>query len=561
MRAIRFHISTTFQLLKGLNISKKLILAVLSGYYSTTIINSLLEGVSMLLVVNIFTGNSVVTNGSSPLDKVINFIQNLGFSLQFPDIVPLLICLLSISLITRFSLLFFDGALGAVLRRKIQETIFKTFLRGDWSHMRDVRVGDAVGTNTQESISLSKYLTCIVQAIYFILSALIMVSLAFYASSEVTLILGVIILPLVYLIQKMVGIAASFSKVCSAKRNEFSSNITDRFNGLLQIHVDENYDYHINQGLKAQSQLTRLEVIASLSQAVIGSFSLLLPITALIGFSIWSLFVEEDSSLNLTLIASVSALGLRAASQLNAAIAQIGNVARMSGSLYPVMSALSVPPVSTKQAISEKIVRVEVDKVSYAYGENIVIKNFTLIAEKGVPLVLQGPSGKGKTTLANLIAGLYCPSTGNLYYFGAHGTKYDNSDYRPRVGFVTQDIYLFRGSIRNNLTAGRDRTDEQIWMALEQVDAAEFVKTMGGLETESAEAGRSLSGGQRRRLGIARVLLSGSDILIFDEVTAGLDSTNKTAVLDVIKRLSRSYIVVIISHEKLSLPGQRLFSV
>ena len=558
---MRFHVSATFKLLKGLNISKKLILAVLSGYYSTTIITSLLEGVSMLLVVNIFTGSSVIMDGNSPLDKIIDFIQSLGFSLQFPDIVPLLIGLLSISLAARFSLLFFDGALGAFLRRRIQETIFKTFLRGDWSHMRNVRVGDAVGTNTQESLSLSKYLTCIVQAIYFMLSALIMVTLAFYASFKVTLILGVIILPLVYLIQKMVGISASFSKVCAAKRNEFSSNITDRFNGLLQIHVDENYDYHIHQGLKAQSQLTRLEVVASLSQAVIGSFSLLLPVTALIGFSIWSLFVEEKSSLNLTLIASVCALSLRGAGQLNAAIGQIGNVARMSGSLYPVMGALSVPPVPTKQAISEKIVRIEVDKVSYAYGENLVIKNFTLIAEKGFPLVLQGPSGKGKTTLANLMAGLYYPSTGKLFYFGAYGKKYDSSDYRPRVGFVTQDIYLFRGSLRSNLTAGRNRTDEQIWMALDQVDAAEFVKTMGGLDTESTEAGRSLSGGQRRRLGIARVLLSDSDILIFDEVTAGLDATNKAAVLGVIEQLSKSYIVLIISHEKISLPGQVLFSV
>jgi ATPase subunit of ABC transporter with duplicated ATPase domains len=126
---------------------------------------------------------------------------------------------------------------------------------------------------------------------------------------------------------------------------------------------------------------------------------------------------------------------------------------------------------------------------------------------------------------------------------------------------VTQDIYLFRGSLRCNLAAGRDCTDEQIWAALEKVDAAEFVRTMGGLDIESAEAGRSLSGGQRRRLGIARILLSGSDILIFDEATAGLDQVNKSAVLSVIEKLSENYIVVIISHEELFLSQQKSYSV
>ena len=561
MRAIRFHVSKIFEILKGLSIGKKRLLFVLSVYYSVTIVNSLLEGVSLILLVNILIGSSVVKGENTLLDKIIDFINNLGFNSQFPDIIPLLIVLLSFNFILRFSLHTFDGALFAVLRRRMQETIFQNFLCGDWSRMRNFRVGDAVGTNTQESIIITTYLTSIVRAIYFILSALVMVTLAFLASSKTTLLLGLITLPLIYLIRTMVRISAAISKTCSILRNKFSSDITDRFNGLLQIHVDDNYDYHIRQGLNVQGRLTRFEILQSFSQAVVSSFSLLLPLTALIGLFLWSLFVEDSSSLNLTLITSVGALGLRAAGQLNGAVAQTGNLARLSGSLYPIVNALSIPPVPTKHKISEQIIRIEVDQVSYAYGDKMVIKDITFIAEKGVPLILQGPSGKGKTTLANLIAGIYYPSAGKLLYVGAHGTKYNSFDYRPRAGFVTQDIYLFGNGLRNNLTAGRNCTDEQIWMALEQVDASKFVKNMGGLDAKSAEAGRALSGGQRRRLGIARVLLSGSNILIFDEVTAGLDATNKAAVLGVIERLSKSYIVVIISHEKLSLPGQVLFSV
>jgi ABC-type multidrug transport system fused ATPase/permease subunit len=560
LNPIRFHVSKILQLFKSLSISKKLVLGIFSVYYLATILNSLLEGISMLLLLNVFTGNTMVTGENFLLDKIVSFINNLGLNQQFPDVIPLLTVLLGINLIIRFSLLFFDGTLGAFLRRRIQETTFKSFLLSDWSQMRNFRVGDAVGTNTQESIVVTKYLTSVAQAIYFMLSALVMISLALFASYKATLALGLITIPLMYLIKKMVGITASFSKVCAGLRNKFSGDITDRFNGLLQVHVDGNYDYHIRQGLQVQGRLTRLEVLMSLSQAVIGSFNILLPLTALLGFCIWSFFAEDSSPLNLTLIASVGALGLRAVGQLNGAVTQFGNIARLSGSLYHVLGALSLAPAPIKQKISEQIVRIEMNNVSYNYGENVVIRNVTLMAIKGIPLLLQGHSGKGKTTLANLMAGFYYPSTGELFYIGAHGEKYDSFTYHPRVGFVTQDIYLFGGDLRNNLTAGRDCTDEQIWMALEQVDAAKFVKNMGGLSTESIEAGRSLSGGQRRRLGIARVLLSGSDILIFDEATAGLDSENKTALLDVMERLSKSYIVVIITHENLSLTGQKIYS-
>ncbi len=561
MHTIRFHTSKIIQLLRGLNIRNKMVFGALSSYYFITILNSLLEGVSMLLLVNIFTGNSVIDSENIFLDQIIDFINGLGINPQFPDIAPLLLGLLTINLITRLSLLSFDGVLSAVLRRRIQEAIFSHYLLGDWSHMRNFRVGDAVGTNTMESMTISKYLTSVVKAIYFILSALVMTGLAFLASFKVTLVLGLIALPLLWLIQKMAGIVARLSQVCAVLRNDFSADITDRFNGLLQVHVDDNYDFHLRQGLKVQGRFTRLEILVGLCQAVIGSFNLLLPLTVLIGFSIWSFFVGNSSALNLSLIASVGVLGLRAAGQLNGAVAAFGNLARLSGSLFPVLDALNVPPRSNKQSLEELVTRVEIEKVSYAYGETPVLESASLIVEKGAPLVLSGRSGKGKTTLANLIAGLYYPSAGQLFYVGASGAKYDSLNYQPRVGFVTQDIYLFRGSLRNNLTAGRDRTDEQIWEALEQVDAVQFVEAMGGLNTESAEAGRSLSGGQRRRLGIARVLLSSSDILIFDEVTAGLDPKSKSAVLQVIEQLSKTYITVVISHEQLHLPNQTSYTV
>ncbi len=524
-------------------------------------LNALLEGVGMVLLVNIFTG-VLVTGSKSALPAYISEIINIdGGNAQLPGIINILIALFSINLIIRFGLLVFDGAMSAVLRRRIQEKIFSRFLFGDWSHMRNFRVGDAVGTNTQEAIIVCKYLTSVVSAVYFILGALVLSGLAIIVNFQISMVLVLIALPLAVLMQKTFSVQARLSKSSAALRNDFSGDITDRFNGLLQVHVDNNYNFHLRQGLQAQGRLMRLDMLIGICQALIGSFNLLLPLTALIGFSVWFFFMGSDSAPNPVLIASVAILGMRVASQLNGAVASIGNLSRLSGSLYPVLNALHVPAIPVRQLIDEPVVRVEMEKVSYAYGGHTVINEATLVAKKGAPLVLSGRSGRGKTTLANLIAGLYFPCNGRLIYVTASGRSFSSASHTAQVGFVTQDIYLFRGSLRANLAAGRCCNDEQIWAALEQVDAAEFVRTMGGLDTESTEAGRSLSGGQRRRLGIARVLLSGSNILIFDEVIAGLDQVNKAAVLGVIERLSETYVVVVISHEELSLSCQISYTV
>lgn len=558
---IGFHASSISQLIHGLGFTKALIFYLLPIYYLLTVVNAVIEGIGMLLLVSIFTGFSAGAGNSSIPNYVVQIVDTVGGTVEFPKVVFFLVAVLGINLIVRSSLLVFDAVLNAKLRRRLQETVFRRFLLGRWSHMRSFRVGDAVGTNTQEAATVAKYLSSAVSAVYFVLSSAVMLVMAIATSLQITLFLGLIVLPFVALMQKTFSIQASLSKKAALLRNNFSADITDRFNGLLQVHVDNNYAYHIDQGIRSQERLIRLDVLTGFCQAVIGSFNLLLPFFAMVGFSIWLYFAGRDYNPNLALIASVGILGLKAASQLNGAIASLGNLSRLSGSLYPVLSALNTPPFHATELIPESVTSVRCNNLGYSYGNHKVIDGATFSAVKGEPLLLSGRSGKGKTTITNLIAGLYLPDSGSVIYRGASGKEYPSDQYRARIGFVTQDIYLFGGSLRSNLVAGRDYTDEEIWSVLDQVEASDFVRRLGGLDTDTAEAGRSLSGGQRRRLGIARVLLSGCDILIFDEVTSGLDKVNKDAVTALIERLSRTKVVVIISHEEIQLPQKIVFHV
>lgn len=561
MKFVEFGAPRFALLTKGLELELGAIVNTLVPYYVFTIVGALLEGISMMLLIAVFTGGTTVFTQSGLSQHWIVWFQGLLNADELPRLVLILLCMFGGSLVIRFGLIFIEGWISAILRRKLQEAVFKRYLLGDWAHMRNFRVGDAVGTNTQEAMIVSKYMVSIVSVLYYVLGAIVMSGLALLASAKLALVLTCIALPLVLLIQKVFSVQARLSRRSSELRNTFSSEITDRFNGLLQVQVDGNSKYHLEKGLHTQPLLTRIDIKIGACQAAIGSFGLLLPFAALLVFALWFLLIGAVQIPDLGLVASVGVLGMKVAGQLNGAIAAIGNLSRLSGSLYPVLQALNVPPTRVRQPIGEPIVGIEAESIYYGYGEQRVIERASLSVKRKEPLVLCGRSGGGKTTLANLFAGLYFPETGEVSYLGKSGERYSSSRYSARIGFVTQDIYLFSGSLRENLTAGRECADADIWSVLDKVDAADFVRQLGGLGTESAEAGRSLSGGQRRRLGVARVLLSGADVLIFDEVTAGLDQTNRAAVIGVIEQLSEHYVIVVISHDPLTLTGQTTFSV
>ena len=554
-----FDIMKVNLIFKELRLSKRFITYMLVPYYLFTLINALLEGLCMFLLVSIFTVESLANANNLP-EYILDIVNALGGKINFPDILPILVFLFGINIILRFTLLVFIEVLGVKLRQRLQEGIFKKFLMGQWSLMKNFRIGDAIGTNTQEAILVAKYIQSSVNVFYYLISMSVTFFMVIAASLKFSLILGFIALPIIFFMQKVVVLQAKFSKRSALLRNQFSADIIDRLNGLLQVHADDNYNYHIKHGIKSQSGLAHTDILIAFCQAAIGSFNLLVPFVGLIFLLIGIYYFKVGGTINFSLLAGVSFLGLKILSNLNNLVSTFGTLSRLSGSLEPVLKALSITPILKRTLIKEKIKSIYLYNVSYSYDNLKVISGINLKITKGSPLIITGRSGKGKTTLVNIITGLYMPQGGRIIYQGISGKKYLTTKNSARIGFVIQDIYLFEGSIRDNLLAGRDYTDDRIWEVLDQIDASDFVKNIGGLDAKVSEAGRSFSGGQKRRLGIARVLLSNSDILIFDEVTAGLDKANKTAIIKLIECLSKSYLVIIISHTPLEIRHQKCFS-
>ena len=174
--------------------------------------------------------------------------------------------------------------------------------------------------------------------------------------------------------------------------------------------------------------------------------------------------------------------------------------------------------------------------------------DLTIAARSTTALV--GPSGAGKTTLADLLLGLTAPDTGTLLVDGEPLAGGQRRDWRRAAGYVPQDAFLFPGTVRENLFwATRDGAEADLWQALELAAAADFVRRLPqGLDTPVGERGIRLSGGERQRIALARALLRRPQLLVLDEATSHLDSENENLIQRALEHLHGKLTLVVIAH-------------
>ena len=194
------------------------------------------------------------------------------------------------------------------------------------------------------------------------------------------------------------------------------------------------------------------------------------------------------------------------------------------------------------------------ENVSFGYdaveGEKLVISNLNLKIEAGKTLALVGPSGGGKTTLCNLIPRFYNVSSGRILLDGHDIMDIKIPSLRRNIGMVSQSVFLFDGTIGENIAYGTpDATEEDIISAAKKANIHDFVMTLDdGYNTQVGERGVKLSGGQRQRISIARVFLSNPKLLILDEATSALDNATEMQIQASLEELSHGRTVIVVAH-------------
>ena len=220
------------------------------------------------------------------------------------------------------------------------------------------------------------------------------------------------------------------------------------------------------------------------------------------------------------------------------------------------LQILSIEPEikDSENAVSISNVKgdIKLEDVSFKYNDSShrVLKHINLEVKAGSYVALVGSSGAGKTTLCNLIPRFYEATSGKITIDGKDIKDIKLKDLRDNIGIVQQDVYLFVGTVYDNIRYGRpDATREEVIAAAKEANAYNFIMSLpNGFETDIGQRGIKLSGGQKQRISIARVFLKNPPILIFDEATSALDNESEKVVQESMEKLAKNRTTMVIAH-------------
>jgi len=338
---------------------------------------------------------------------------------------------------------------------------------------------------------------------------------------------------------------------------ELSSRITENIQGLRLLHTSGQLDLADQAVYSRTGALEANTRAAARLGAITGPINNFLPITMIAGIAALSLviFGSRNSGVLPSLVTFVVALN-RLNNTFGAIAGSLGSLNANAAPLEELNKLLEpadkqfrrrggAPFQSIQEAVTLRGVTLQ-----YAPELQPALRNIHLDLQRGSTVALVGSSGAGKSSIADLLVGLFKPTEGQILIDGTPLDDFDLISWQQHLGVVSQDTFLFNASIADNISHGSpNATKAQILEAAEKAQAAGFISDLpDGFDTLIGERGYRLSGGQRQRLSLARAILRDPELLILDEATSALDTQSERLVQQAIDQFERKHTVLVIAH-------------
>lgn len=433
----------------------------------------------------------------------------------------------------------------------MRSRIFQKLQRLPTSYFNQNKQGKMMSTILNDVEVFSSAVRAIIDVFREPFKGLVYLGLAIYADWQLTLVI-LIVGPLFVMIFQISGkkVSKNHTHVQETRADMTHSlaegiqshKLTKAFN--LQNFVTKRFNYSQEVFFNTQMKTTKVEELAHPFVEFVGSLAFSLVIV----FAYYR--IQSGATTVGGFIQFVGALALmmdpiRKYSSGNVKLAQAYAAAQRIHEFMQIPEEVDTGKLETPK-FEDKIV---VKNVTFSYTDHPVLKDFSLEIKKGQKVALVGLSGSGKSTLINLLLGLYPLSEGSIEIDGRPIQDFKLKSLRGLFGLVSQDIFLFNDTIRENLTLGNNYTDAEIQNALDVSYASEFVDKMPkGMETIIGDRGSKLSGGQQQRLTIARAFLSKNEILLFDEATSALDNESEKIVQRALESIADNKTVIAVAH-------------
>ena len=451
-----------------------------------------------------------------------------------------------------------------LLRARIRRKVFAHAVRLPLHRVYQIKSGGAASFLREDAGQAADLLFSM---IYNPWRAVVQLSgtLVILAWTDWRLLVGALtLIPAAWFTQKTwIGRIRPVQKAVRATRASIDAHATESFGGMRVVRAFSRWRGESGRFIRANYFMSRQELMVwwwSRTIEMLWQFMLPLGSAAVL---VYGGYRVVDGTLTLGDVMMFSAYLIMLLGPLESLSASATSIQAELASLDRVLDLLAEPTEFQRAAGMQHATprpfyatfvagRVSFRNVSFRYPGNDewVLRGVDLDVPAGSTIALVGPSGAGKTTLCNLVARFYDPTEGSIELDGADLRAFEPDAYRRILGIVEQDVFLFDGTVRENIAyARRGATDEQVRAAARAANADSFIEKLErGYGTIIGERGVRLSGGQKQRIAIARALLADPRILILDEATSNLDTESESLIQESLRVLMRSRTCFVIAH-------------
>jgi ABC-type multidrug transport system fused ATPase/permease subunit len=483
-------------------------------------------------------------------------LAGAGFTTQDNIVILAILVSASVLFVTfsgfTFANMYFSAVVGETLRRETKFKLFQQLLHAQYETVLQQGRGSILHDLTDPPVAVTIAMLRLSTLFTAIFNSVVLLAFMLYLSWWATLFVGILGLLGVHGIRKLTDTKARAAGTLTYTLHADESRVAvDAIDGIkitkgygLEASLSGRMRSLLNQEIRPAHRLSLFryvpafinELAAGVIVVVLAGISLLMP------------------SLGLSFATLVGFL--MAIRQCGASIANVSYTIVELQNIRPRLSVLvelekTLPRERSGPEAVEHVSELRLAGVSLRYAtRHRVLHEIDLTMKKGSVTAIVGPTGSGKSTIANLIVGLIQPTSGRILVDGRDLAEMDLSVWRKKMGYVPQDPFLFNTSIRNNIVLWDETISQQeLDRVAELAQLREFIVSIpNGYETMVGDRGLEISGGQAQRIALARAILRKPEVLVFDEATSALDNLTEKAVYEAISALRPGAIVIVIAH-------------
>ena len=495
----------------------------------------------------------IMVLGAMGLVNLLNFDTHLSFSGILTALIVLAVARGALRYLEQMSGHYIAFKLLALLRDKV----FSSLRRLAFVKLQDKQAGQLVSlvTNDIELLEVFYAHTIAPIMIAFFTSAILLLVFGHLSGWFVVVALAAyltvgVILPII-----TTKLAREDGRRYRELVGEMNDFFLDSVRGMKEIqlfgYAQQRLDEIQQRSQKIDTAFERIKdqeaKVRVYTEVAVSAFNIIMLFTGLILFSLDKI---DFSAFLIGVILLMSSYGpVIALSNLSS------NLLQTLASGERVLSLLAEEPElkDVESAVDLKEVsRIDVENVSFAYGEEQILSDVSLSVKKGEILGIHGRSGSGKSTLLKLLMRFYDPKSGSIKINGETLPNINTRSLRDNMAYITQQTYIFNETIEENIRlARRDATLEEIMEAAKKASIHDFILSLPqGYQTKMTELGGNLSDGEKQRIGIARAFLHNAPIILFDEPTSNLDSLNEAMILKSLLNVKAEKLIILVSHRQ-----------